>query len=623
MALVVLVGCGNAEPQLSTTAEDLVVVSPTTHDFGTVGVGAMSPIFTESVNPSGMNSFDTVTAISESCPDFYIDAPGLPADVYRTCVTSCVGICPAPQAVICGADSEYVSYAFNTYFRPTVPGTQSCVVTVVVSSGNNRTFTLSGTGMAPPVDIDVQPGSIAFGDVRVGTSSSAANISVRNLGGSPLTVSNVSVSGPYALGGPTSFQVPGGGAQNVTVACNPTAPGGVGGNVTISSNDPSTPTTTIPLSCNGVVSSLGIAPSPAVFPTTRVGEPKNLTIVVSNSGGASTTILAVTGGGPGITITSAPPANTVLQPGGSVQVGVKFDAAAPGAASGSIDVATSDGSRSVQLSAMAKVATLSLSPDGNVDFGPVCVGQSASQTFTALGTTDGDFALTAISVPAAPFALTAAPTLPASVRGSGANQVMFSVDVAPTEAGPLTSTMTVATDIPGGAPHDITLTATALTAGVTPTPSELDLGAKPLNETTLGQTITVTNCTAAAVTWTNARIEGADLTDFTIVNQPTSTSIDTASSADWLVVLTPHTGGSKTADFVVDYDGGSARVTLNGQGLTDTPGTPGGTGDIPSYYTCSAGGAGGAGGAVASGPLGLALVLVLRRRRRSAREGQK
>src|SRR6476469_2657564 len=95
--LVVVAACQQPDPKLGTTVETLVVVNPSTpHDFGSLQVGQTSAPFTVTVNPSGTNTYDQVTAVTENCPDFSVSAPGLPADVYRTCDTCC----PAGQ-VIC------------------------------------------------------------------------------------------------------------------------------------------------------------------------------------------------------------------------------------------------------------------------------------------------------------------------------------------------------------------------------------------------------------------------------------------------------------------------------------------------------------------------------------------
>ena len=214
-------------------------------------------------------------------------------------------------------------------------------------------------------------------------------------------------------------------------------------------------------------------------------------------------------------------------------------------------------------------------------------------------------------MPGPPFSVTAA--LPAKVQGNGASSATILVAAAPTAAGHQTGTLAITTDIPNAPEHDIAFSIDALPAGVTPTPDALDFGSAPLAATTLGQTVHVSNCNAAAATWSNPRIEGDDPTEFAIVAQPDTSMIAPSASANWLIVLQAHTVGPKSASFAVDLDDGtSISVPLTGEGLGDTTG--GGDTTTPaktSYYSCSVGGG-------AGWPIAFAFVL-LRRRRRCAR----
>ncbi|MCX5745045.1 MAG: choice-of-anchor D domain-containing protein [Proteobacteria bacterium] len=353
-----------------------------------------------------------------------------------------------------------------------------------------------------------------------------------------------------------------------------------------------------------------MSPSPAVIAATRVGEPVQQTITLANVGGAATTITGVTVDGAGLTLVSGPAAGTVLNASETSAVLVAFDAIAPGPASGTLNVTTTDGLRTTPITATATVAALSLSPDGVVDFGPVCVGQLATRSFTARGVGDGDLLLSAISDPGAPFAVVAT-GLPATVLAAGGNEVTFAVTAAPIAEGLRTSTLAVATDIPGGAPRVIEVNVMGLAGGVNATPLELDLGSHALDVTTSGQVLMLTNCGVDPIDFTNARIEGVDSQSFTLVAQPTSTTIAASSSASWLVVFHATSVGNKTADFAVDHNGQTSRIVLFGEGLTDevagiAPGDP------RSYYSCSAG------GVSALWPMVLAFAVVTRRRRRVA-----
>ena len=140
---LVLAACQDAGPSLSQTQQLAVVLSPASKDFGSLQVGQMSPYAPLTVNPAIGEQDDYITNIYSTCPDFMIDAPGLPAHVYRICTTSCdPQICVAPQ--LCQS-SEYQGYTFSAAFRPTIAGSVSCVVNIELNNSTLRTVTLSGT----------------------------------------------------------------------------------------------------------------------------------------------------------------------------------------------------------------------------------------------------------------------------------------------------------------------------------------------------------------------------------------------------------------------------------------------------------------------------------------------
>jgi len=590
-----------------------------THDFASLQIGQTSAPFTFTVNPAAGNNDDTVTSITENCPDFAVNASGLPAEVYRICDTCCFTgkdgstICPQPQTPIVCCTTDIQSYQFDTTFTPTIAGTVSCTVTVSLNNGaTTKLVTLTGTGTAPPINISVNPGSVNFGDVRRNTDSTGVGISVSNTGGSTMTVSSVSISSGFSItSGPTgSYTVGAGGTQPYSVLCHPTAVGAMSGAFVVNSNDPSHPQVSVPLACNGIDSNLTIVPSPVTLATTRVGEPVQANVQLTNSGTASMQLESVMVTGTDLAMVSGGGAMQ-LGPGASTTVTVSFSAAAKETASGNL-VASYDGGqqRSAQINAQALGTSMELNPDGDIDFGPVCAGQTSDpRMFSIKGNDDGSFKVNAISTPDMPFTLMA-PVLPATVQGQGANTLDFSVTAAPTAAGHQVSTMMVTTDIPGGTPHMINLSVDGLTAGVSPTPDMLDFGSNPIDTTTIGQNVNLSNCSTTAITAMNARIEGPSANEFAIVQQPTSATIAPTSSASWLVVLQARTTGPKMANFVVDYDGGTATVPLNGEGLGDTGSGSGGDTGEKSYYSCAAGGTG------AGWPIAGVLLVVIRRRKR-------
>ena len=85
-----------------------------------------------------------------------------------------------------------------------------------------------------------------------------------------MTVSSINVPSGYQLTGSTSYGLAAGGVQTHSLYCSPTAVGQMNGNLVVNSDDPVTPSVSIPVSCRGIDSAVAISPSPTTITTTRV-----------------------------------------------------------------------------------------------------------------------------------------------------------------------------------------------------------------------------------------------------------------------------------------------------------------------------------------------------------------
>lgn len=604
--------CQTDDPDVSTTEHYLVSVLPATHDFGSLQVGSTSSPLTINVNPTGLVSTTEKINSITACPGFAVNAPGLPAYIYKTCepCECAAGSCPIPVAPLC-CSSDYQNYTFTAKFVPTVAATVSCVVNINFASGLTKTVSLSGTGTPQPYHLTWSPNSYNFGDIRRDTDSGQIDFTVGNSGGQTLSVSSIQISAGFVIkSGPTSsYSLAPGAVQHYKVVCHPTGLGAISGNFTIRSNDTTNPTKNIPLSCRGVDSALDFAPTPVAMPTTRVGEPQEIDVAIRNTGTAPMSFHSVALSGADFQMVTTPSEDEIAA-GASTTARVRFMATTAGMAMGTL-TATYDNAqqRSTAITSKAVNTSMALTPDGDVTFGPVCAGQTKTQPFTIVANDEGSFKVSTIEAPALPFTVGEA-SLPANVAGSGANMFTFDVTAAPAEAGVQTSTMTITTDIPAATPHTVNLSVEALPAGVNPTPEAVDFGSTMINTTTLGQSVNLSNCNTGPITIAGARIEGPDAGDFAIVASPESNEVMASGTATWLVVMTTHSGGLKHAELVIDHDGGEARVALDGEGLTDDVGSDDPI-DESSYYACSTGAAHGI------VPILLALGFVARRRRRA------
>ncbi len=599
------------------SSEQETIVPLQDYNFGNVQVGVTSSPNTFTISPASGVQSNQITSVSESCPDFAITATGLPATVNNVCTggSGCTGYIAT-------------TYSFTGTFTPAVAAQVSCVVTVGID-GVPTTFTLTGRGTEPAIRMTVSPSStLDLGQVRIGDTSAAASVLVRNVGSGPqpMTVSSVafdaaSITKGFAVasGTTTSHVVAAnGGSDPYTVTCRPTATGAATGTLTITTDDPAMTTTTITVSCTGITSNLVFLPAaPALLQgaqaqrATRVGEPIDVPITLRNSGTATMTINSLSLAGAQLELVSGPNTGTVLAVNGTTNVMVRFAASSP-VDQGTLGTLTinhdTNQVRTLNVLGAALATTMSVSPDGAVNLGPICIGNTGSQSFFVLKNNPGTFKITSVTAPAAPFVLTG--MLPTNgALDVDTNAVSFTASVTPTEASVLTSELAVVTDIPNEPPRTISLSAIGLPEGVTPTPASVDLGTVSVGATSTGQMVTLTNCGATALTLNETLIVGANQDDFEIAIPPTSTTVEPGASAVYVIVARPNNAGGLSATLQIRYAGGMAEVPLFGNGTGDDPNR---LIEPSTYYSCSTG------TGHSAWPLGAAFLLLLRRRKRAA-----
>src|SRR5262249_22190571 len=146
---------------------------------------------------------------------------------------------------------------FTVQFTPTTPGTQESA-TIRISSNDPGApfFDLTATGGSTEATAKIATviaNSGNFGDVCLG-SFKDLDLTISNSGGCDLSVSNISSSLPaeFKTAGVMSFPlvIHAGDSLAVPIRFQPTSLGAKLANITVSSNDPTTPTKTVPVSGN-------------------------------------------------------------------------------------------------------------------------------------------------------------------------------------------------------------------------------------------------------------------------------------------------------------------------------------------------------------------------------------
>ncbi|HXN29936.1 MAG TPA: choice-of-anchor D domain-containing protein, partial [Candidatus Acidoferrales bacterium] len=432
-----------------------------------------------------------------------------------------------------GAGNFFISDSGNNVIRR-VDGT-SKIITEFAGTGN---FAFGGDGgpavsasFATPVGVVVTPqGNMYVGDVfnnRIrkvlltpnialsSTTAAFANqpinasatlpVMLTNSGDAPLAISDIAISeGAFSLGtsanpcpaAPATLAI--GAACELEIAFEPTQFIAYSGTITITDNAPNAGSVqTITLSGMGAAALTVTVSGSGTVTSAPAGISCPTTCSATFAGNSAVVLTATASTGATFTSFSAP--CTLASP------------------------QTSPPTCTVTMSAAETVtATFSTTAAGTIliapatlTFGSQTVGTtSATQTVTASNT--GGTALTFTSiVTSGDFAgatLAQCPSIAVE-----ATPCVFQISFKPTAAGTRTGAITF-TDNASGSPQTVTLTGTGTpgAATVTVTPSSLTFGSQALATTSAPLSVTVTNNSTAAVSFSGFTITGANAGDFAV-----------------------------------------------------------------------------------------------------------
>jgi hypothetical protein len=139
-------------------------------------------------------------------------------------------------------------------FLPTFAGAASGSISIVSNAPTSPTsVSLSGTGIAATLTLNVSPASLSFGNVTTGTSSATQSVTITNTGNSNVTISQISTGGAgYSVtGGSTPVTLTPAQSLVLTVQFGPAVAGSVNGSISIVSNANGSPAS-VTLSGTGV-----------------------------------------------------------------------------------------------------------------------------------------------------------------------------------------------------------------------------------------------------------------------------------------------------------------------------------------------------------------------------------
>ena len=453
--------------------------------------------------------------------------------------------------------------AFTVSFAPAGAGSASGNISVVSNAANSvSTVALSGMGVQP--QISAAPGSVSFGTVTVGQTSSQT-VTLTNAGGAPLNITQL--AGPGTGFSLTGLALPltlaPGKSTAFAVSFTPTSGASSSSSLMLMSNAPTSPTT-IPLSGAGSAQVLQLTPSTTSlsFGNQTLNASATQSVTLTNTGNSAVSISQVNVAGSGFSLNGSAPLVT-LSAGQAASFSVTFTPTVAGNATGSASVISTAANSplSISLAGVGVQPQISVVP-GSVSFGTVTVGQTNSQTITLSNPGTANLTVTQSAGPGTGFGLTGL-ALPLTLAPG--KSTAFTVSFTPTSGTNSSSSLTLVSNAPNS-PTTIPLSGTGLAPvlQLTPSTTSLSFGSQALNASAT-QSVTLTNTGNAAVSISQVNVTG---TGFTLSGSAPLVTLSAGQAASFSVTFTPTAAGSDagSASVVSTAANSPLSISLSGSG---------------------------------------------------------
>jgi hypothetical protein len=479
-----------------------------------------------------------------------------------------------PGCNVVGASGAVANNTIVNIANTTITGTDTNVFpqTSLASTIDTTATVINVCDLVPYIGIF--PNSYNFGNVHVGSSSTAQTFTISSTGTTDLVIGSIIITGTNASEFSTLNDTCSGqtlapsGSCTVQVIFSPTSAGAKSANLSVPSN---APTLNVPLSGTGTMPGISASPPNYDFGNVIVGSVQaSQTFTITNTGTADLIIGIVTFTGTNAPEFAKPDDNCsshTLAPSGSCTVRVIFSPTSAGAKSANLTIPSNVPTLNVPLSGTGVVASISVSPE-SYNFGNVQVGSSSTaQTFTISSTGTADLIIGTITLTgtnASEFSTLndncSGQTLAPS--GSCTVQVVFS----PTSAGVKSANLT----IPSNAPTLNVPLSGASVSTVSVSPESYNFGNVQVGSSSVAQIFTVSNTGMADLIVGAITFTGTNASEFAKpIDNCSGQTIALSSSCTIEVVFLPTSAGAKSANLSIPSSapGSPKLVPLRGVGI--------------------------------------------------------
>jgi Abnormal spindle-like microcephaly-assoc'd, ASPM-SPD-2-Hydin/Protein of unknown function (DUF1573) len=545
----ILGGCAGVVSASKATGAAAFQVSPTSVNFGKVGVGKQTTQTIAVTNTGAMAV--SVTQATASNPAFSLTGA-------------------LPMTVATGQAGT-----FTVAVTPSAAGALTGTLTVQGSNGAPpAVVNLSATAVASAApQMSVSSSSVQFGTVGVGSTSNLS-LTISNTGSADLTISTVSVVGAgFGVSGITTpMTIPAGQSAPVSLSFKPTAGGAAAATLSIISNDPANPTMSVALAGTGSTATFGqLQASPASLNFGNVSTGGNATqnVTLSNTGTAAVQISSITASGAGFSVNGITTPFT-LNAAATATLNVIFAPTTGGSATGSVTV-TSNATNSaltVSLTGTGAQPGLSITP-ASANFGSIAVGATNSQTIKLTNTGTGVLTITQANVTGSGFSATGL-TLPLSINPGLSST--FNAQYQAAAAGSASGSITIVSNAPTS-PSLVTLTGTGVAATqlLSLSTNAVSFGSVDTG-TSSTQTVTVTNTGNSNVSISQIAASGAG---YSLNGAVVPVTLTPSQKLAFSVIFSPTATGAVSGSVTIasNATGSPATITLSGSGVVPVPHT--------------------------------------------------
>ncbi len=535
-------GCAGFANGANKTSSATFQLSPSSVSFGPVAVGKQA---TQAISVSNAGKVPvkiTELALSNS----HFSVPGV----------------TTPMSLAIGQTET-----FHVAVNPTATGSLTATLTAQGDGGSQPVvINLSATAVSSQAQISASPTSVNFGTVSTGLKMNS-NVLITNSGATDLTISVLALSGTeFSLSGMNTPKTIGAGqSAQVVLTFSPLTSGSATGSLNITSNDPSNPAITIPLSGAGTTATTGqlnATPPELSFGMVSTGRSATKQIVLTNTGNAAVKIASLSAHGVGLTTNGLTPPVT-LNPSENLTVTASFAPTSAGSAMGSITVVSdaTNSSLTIPSTGTGAQGELAISP-AILNFGSVLSGQTKSQTITVTNTGNAALTIAQLQTNGSGYSISglqAPATIPAGAS------VAFNVLFAPAAPGSLAGTVSIASNA-SSSPSVLSLTGTGTAASATLSPNPASVSFSNVSAgSSSSQPVTISNSGNTTLTVSQIAINAKG---FTVSGITTPLTLGPGQNTAVMVTFKPTGSGTTAGEITIaSTQGASVVIPVSGSAV--------------------------------------------------------